>query len=298
MSSLPNQNFANVTTQRSQSGYVQQLPAQVNVVETEQVVDVQERRVTHNTNMFGSQPRSIVDTQKHLATEIPITTEKQITTEYVPVTMEKIIQRIPVVVGQRVQTGVPLQGQTEIQAMGVQYVQQQVQTEVDLIPEMHTRVGQMECVQQQVVGGNQIITQSQPIQQQQLSQAQLLQNQQFNQSNQQFQNLQNQQFQNQQFGQASQQFGQVNQQFGQANQQFSQQLGQSQANQLHNQQLLNQQLQNQQFQNQQQLNQQFGQSTNLLQTQQQPIAVATLQSPTTTSITTINAETTESFRKL
>jgi len=285
MSSLPNQNFANVTTQRSQSGYVQQLPAQVNVVETEQVVDVQERRVTHNTNMFGSQPRSIVDTQKHLATEIPITTEKQITTEYVPVTMEKIIQRIPVVVGQRVQTGVPLQGQTEIQAMGVQYVQQQVQTEVDLIPEMHTRVGQMECVQQQVVGGNQIITQSQPIQQGQLSQAQLLQNQQFNQSNQQFQNLQNQQFQNQQFGHVSQQ--------------LSQQLNQAQANQLHNQQLLNQQIQNQQFQNQQFQNQQlFGQSTNLLQTQQQPAMVANLQSPHTTSVTTINAETTESVRKL
>jgi len=285
MSSLPNQNFANVTTQRSQSGFVQQLPAQVNVVETEQVVDVQERRVTHNTNMFGSQPRSIVDTQKHLATEIPITTEKQITTEYVPVTMEKIIQRIPVVVGQRVQTGVPLQGQTEIQAMGVQYVQQQVQTEVDLIPEMHTRVGQMECVQQQVVGGNQIITQSQPIQQGQLSQAQLLQNQQFNQSNQQFQNLQNQQFQNQQFGHVSQQ--------------LSQQLNQAQANQLHNQQLLNQQIQNQQFQNQQFQNQQlFGQSTNLLQTQQQPAMVANLQSPHTTSVTTINAETTESVRKL
>jgi len=285
MSSLPSQNFANITTQRSQSGFVQQLPAQVNVVETEQVVDVQERRVTHNTNMFGSQPRSIVDTQKHLATEIPITTEKQITTEYVPVTMEKIIQRIPVVVGQRVQTGVPLQGQTEIQAMGVQYVQQQVQTEVDLIPEMHTRVGQMECVQQQVVGGNQIITQSQPIQQQQLSQAQLLQNQQFNQSNQQFQNLQNQQFQNQQFGHVSQQ--------------LSQQLNQAQANQLHNQQLLNQQIQNQQFQNQQFQNQQlFGQSTNLLQTQQQPAMVANLQSPHTTSVTTINAETTESVRKL
>jgi len=285
MSSLPSQNFANITTQRSQSGFVQQLPAQVNVVETEQVVDVQERRVTHNTNMFGSQPRSIVDTQKHLATEIPITTEKQITTEYVPVTMEKIIQRIPVVVGQRVQTGVPLQGQTEIQAMGVQYVQQQVQTEVDLIPEMHTRVGQMECVQQQVVGGNQIITQSQPIQQGQLSQAQLLQNQQFNQSNQQFQNLQNQQFQNQQFGHVSQQ--------------LSQQLNQAQANQLHNQQLLNQQIQNQQFQNQQFQNQQlFGQSTNLLQTQQQPAMVANLQSPHTTSVTTINAETTESVRKL
>jgi len=285
MSSLPSQNFANITTQRSQSGFVQQLPAQVNVVETEQVVDVQERRVTHNTNMFGSQPRSIVDTQKHLATEIPITTEKQITTEYVPVTMEKIIQRIPVVVGQRVQTGVPLQGQTEIQAMGVQYVQQQVQTEVDLIPEMHTRVGQMECVQQQVVGGNQIITQSQPIQQGQLSQAQLLQNQQFNQSNQQFQNLQNQQFQNQQFGHVSQQ--------------LSQQLNQAQATQLHNQQLLNQQIQNQQFQNQQFQNQQlFGQSTNLLQTQQQPAMVANLQSPHTTSVTTINAETTESVRKL
>jgi len=285
MSSLPSQNFANITTRRSQSGFVQQLPAQVNVVETEQVVDVQERRVTHNTNMFGSQPRSIVDTQKHLATEIPITTEKQITTEYVPVTMEKIIQRIPVVVGQRVQTGVPLQGQTEIQAMGVQYVQQQVQTEVDLIPEMHTRVGQMECVQQQVVGGNQIITQSQPIQQGQLSQAQLLQNQQFNQSNQQFQNLQNQQFQNQQFGHVSQQ--------------LSQQLNQAQANQLHNQQLLNQQIQNQQFQNQQFQNQQlFGQSTNLLQTQQQPAMVANLQSPHTTSVTTINAETTESVRKL
>jgi len=277
MSSLPSQNFANITTQRSQSGFVQQLPAQVNVVETEQVVDVQERRVTHNTNMFGSQPRSIVDTQKHLATEIPITTEKQITTEYVPVTMEKIIQRIPVVVGQRVQTGVPLQGQTEIQAMGVQYVQQQVQTEVDLIPEMHTRVGQMECVQQQVVGGNQIITQSQPIQQGQLSQAQLLQNQQFN--------LQNQQFQNQQSGHVSQQ--------------LSQQLNQAQANQLHNQQLLNQQIQNQQFQNQQFQNQQlFGQSTNLLQTQQQPAMVANLQSPHTTSVTTINAETTESVRKL
>jgi hypothetical protein len=286
MSSLPSQNFANISQQRSQSGFVQQVPlnqqAQVNVVETEQVVDVQERRVTHNTNIFGSQPRSIVDTQKHLATEIPITTEKQITTEYVPVTMEKIIQRIPVVVGQRVQTGVPLQGQTEIQAMGVQYVQQQVQTEVDLIPEMHTRVGQMECVQQQVVGGNQIITQSQPIQQGQLSQAQLLQNQQFN--------LQNQQFQNQQF---------QNQQFGHVNQQLSQQLNQAQANQLHNQQLLNQQMQNQQFQNQQFQNQQlFGQSTNLLQTQQQPAIVANLQSPHTTSVTTINAETTESVRKL
>jgi hypothetical protein len=141
-----------------------------NVAETETIVDVHERRVAHDVNVFSSQPRAIVDTQKHLATEIPITTEKHVTTEYVPVTMEKIIQRIPVVVGQKVQTGVPMAGQTEIQALGTQYVQQQVQTEVDLIPKMQTRMGLTEVVQQEVVGGHQIITHAQPVGQQQVLQ--------------------------------------------------------------------------------------------------------------------------------
>jgi len=230
----------------------------INVTETEQVVDVSERRVQHNTNIIGAQSRSIIDTQKHLATEIPITTEKYTTTEYVPVTMEKIIQRIPVVVGQRLETGIPLQGQTDIQAMGVQYVQQEIQTEVDLIPEMHTRVGQMEAVQQQVIGGKQIISQSQPIQQQQLTQAQLLQNQQFGQQQMFGQQLGSQQMRSQQFGQPI-----MGQQLGQP--MMGQQLNQPLMGQQLGQPMMGQQLGQQGLYNQQPLLNQAQQPTQLSQ---------------------------------
>jgi hypothetical protein len=187
--------------------------------------DIQNIRRTGELNqqtIVTGETKVITSAEQSIATEMPIVTEKIVTKEYVPVTYEKVIQKIPVVVGQRVETGAPISQEKYVQGLNVEYVQNAQQTRVDLTP-------QMTC---QSTGVQGVINQplnmaAEKISQQVFTEQTGVQNQQF----------QNQQFQNQQF---------QNQQFQNQNQQFQNQQFQNQ----------NQQFQNKQFQNQQNLPQQ------------------------------------------
>jgi len=169
--------------------------------------DIQNIRRTGELNqqtIVTGEAKVITSAEQSIAQELPIVTEKLVTKEFVPVTYEKIIQKIPVVVGQRVETGAPISQEKYVQGLNVEYVQGAQQTRVDLTP-------QMTC---QSTGVQEFINQplnmaAEKISQQVFTEAQTgLQNQQFQNQNQQFQNqqFQNQQFQNQQFQNQNQQF--------------------------------------------------------------------------------------------
>lgn len=81
-------------------------------------------------------PRVITNTEQTIAQEVPIVTERIVTKEYVPVTYEKVIQKIPVVIGQRVETGAPISQEKYVQALNVEYVENAQQTKVELQPTM------------------------------------------------------------------------------------------------------------------------------------------------------------------
>jgi len=99
--------------------------------------------------LVSGETHVVTNTEQSIATEVPIVTEKVITKEYVPVTYEKVIQMIPVVVGQRVETGAPVSQEKYVQAMNVEYVQGVQQTTVDLTPQMSTQfIGSQQVVNQ------------------------------------------------------------------------------------------------------------------------------------------------------
>jgi len=93
---------------------------------------------TTQQTIVTDQPKVITSCEQSIATEMPIVTEKIVTKEYVPVTYEKVIQKIPVVVGQRVETGAPISQEKFVQGLGVQFVQGSQQTKVNLEPTMIT----------------------------------------------------------------------------------------------------------------------------------------------------------------
>jgi len=99
-------------------------------------------------NIVVGEGRVITNTEQSIAQEIPIVTEKVVTREYVPVTYEKVIQKIPVVIGQRVETGAPISQEKYVQGLNVEYVQGQQRTQVELTPQMTTFAGQQNIISQ------------------------------------------------------------------------------------------------------------------------------------------------------
>jgi len=135
------------------------------------------------TALISNDPKSVISQDQRIAANMPIITEKHVTQEYVPVIHEEIVTTIPVVTGQSVHTGQAIPGQTFIQQMGSQYIQQQAATKVDLIPEVQTQLGAQHIVnittssQPHSIGKATVLT-SQQLNQQQLNQQQYINQQQ------------------------------------------------------------------------------------------------------------------------
>jgi len=106
------------------------------------------------TTLISNEPKSVISQEQRIAANMPITTEKHVTVEYVPVTHEEIVTRVPVVTGQAVHTGQALPGQTYVQQVGAEIIQQEAATKIDLIPEVSTQLSAQQVVNVQ--------TQSQP----------------------------------------------------------------------------------------------------------------------------------------
>jgi len=115
----------------------QQINQQAFAAEIQQdIQNIRRSEQNHQTNLVTNEAKVITNTEQSIATEIPIVTERIVTTEYIPVTYEKIIQKIPVVVGQRVVTGAPISQEKYVQGINVEYVQGSQQARVDLTPQM------------------------------------------------------------------------------------------------------------------------------------------------------------------
>jgi hypothetical protein len=106
------------------------------------------------TALISNEPKSVVSQEQRIAANMPITTEKHVTQEYVPVIHEEIVTTIPVVTGQAVHTGQAIAGQTFVQQLGSEIIRQEALTKVDLIPEVQTQLGAQHVIN--------IATQSQP----------------------------------------------------------------------------------------------------------------------------------------
>jgi len=129
------------------------------------------------TALISNDPKSVISQDQRIAANMPIITEKHVTQEYVPVIHEEIVTTIPVVTGQSVHTGQAIAGQSFVQQMGSQYIQQQALTKVDLIPEVQTQLSAQRVVnistqsQPHLIGKANVLT-SQQLNQQQLTQQQ------------------------------------------------------------------------------------------------------------------------------
>jgi len=116
------------------------------------------------TALISNDPKTIISQDQRIAANTAIITEKHVTQEFVPVIHEEIVTTIPVVTGQAVHTGQAIAGQTFVQQLGSQYIQQQAATKVDLIPEVQTQLGAQTVVniptisQPQWIGKANVIT--------------------------------------------------------------------------------------------------------------------------------------------
>jgi hypothetical protein len=124
------------------------------------------------TTLISNEPKSVISQEQRIAANIPITTEKHVTVEYVPVTHEEIVTRVPVVTGQAVHTGQALAGQAYVQQIGAEIIQQEAAAKIDLIPEVSTQLSAQHVVnvqtqsQPQVIGKATVIPSQQFVSQQ------------------------------------------------------------------------------------------------------------------------------------
>jgi len=98
------------------------------------------------TLLVSNEPTTVVSHEQRLASNQPVTTEKHISKEYVPVTYEEIVTTVPIVTGQAVHTGQAIGGEKYTQQLGMEYVQQQAATKIDLIPNVQTQLGPQQVV--------------------------------------------------------------------------------------------------------------------------------------------------------
>jgi len=128
------------------------------------------------TTLISNDPKSVISQQQRIAANMPITTEKHVTVEYVPVIHEELVTKVPVVTGQAVHTGQALAGQSYVQQVNTEMIQQEAATKIDLIPEVSTQLSAQQVVnvastgQTQYVGQANVIPSQQFVQQQKVVQ--------------------------------------------------------------------------------------------------------------------------------
>jgi len=98
------------------------------------------------TCLIANEPRSVVMQEQRIAANIPITTEKHITREFIPVVHEEIVTRVPIVTGQAVHTGTAIAGEKYVQQVGAEIIKQQAATRIDVIPEVSTTLGVQQVI--------------------------------------------------------------------------------------------------------------------------------------------------------
>jgi hypothetical protein len=122
------------------------------------------------TALISNEPKTVITQEQRLAANMPITTEKHVMQEFVPVIHEEIVTTIPVVTGQAVHTGQAIAGQTFVQQLGSQFIQQQALTKVDLIPQVQTQLGAQHVVNIQSTSAPQMIGKATVLTSQQVNQ--------------------------------------------------------------------------------------------------------------------------------
>jgi hypothetical protein len=98
------------------------------------------------TCLISNEPRTVVMQEQRIASNIPITTEKHITREFIPVVHEEMVTMVPIVTGQAVHTGTAIAGEKFVQQVGVEVVKQSAATRIDITPEVQTSLGAQQVI--------------------------------------------------------------------------------------------------------------------------------------------------------
>lgn len=117
---------------------------------------------SQSETIVKSDEKVLISHEQHIASELPVTQQRIVTQEFIPVMHEKIITTVPIVTEEKVTTGHSIAGGKQTSAMGQAYMQG-TRAEVELETHLTT--------------GIPMYSQQQQLQQQQLQQQQLQQQQ-------------------------------------------------------------------------------------------------------------------------
>ena len=87
----------------------------------------------------AAEPKVVVSKEQHVASEIPLTQQKVVTKEFVPITHEKVITNVPIITEEKVKTGQAVGGQQSVAELGKAYLPQTA-SKIEVTPTLETNI--------------------------------------------------------------------------------------------------------------------------------------------------------------